>query len=438
MTVRVGLFSRSLRQENPGQAERAARALAERLAPEPSLELFVISAPKLDRGEVLVKAHAAHRYLERVPLDLGRAATGSLPLKERLLPYLQWLYQPPWPRIARRVASLLGLFQWARGYYYDIEAAHGWPVESSHAAMFERQVDVEIMPLRRLDVVVGFGPLEEVWDCPIEHLPTRAICFVHDLMPLRTDECASSPPDRFFRNCAKAVLRARRLVCASRSTEQDLLAFFPNAAGRTAVVHYGHDAALPVAELLATAAAERPYRLLVLGDGVQRVAVRNMLLALALLRRKLPDTSVEVTIAGGSAMRRPLSRLVDAAERHVTIRWIASDLGTNPVEFYRAADAFVYAPLWEGFGLPVLEAMSAGVPVVCSDVASLPEVGGPHARYCDPYNPESIADAIVATLRMTPQEREQWVAAATAWAGAFTWESSAVRLAGIIGKLAAQ
>ena len=74
-------------------------------------------------------------------------------------------------------------------------------------------------------------------------------------------------------------------------------------------------------------------------------------------------------------------------------------------------DCFVYPSLWEGFGIPVLEAMSAGVPVVCSDVSSLPEVAGPHAFYCDPYDPRSIANAVNRALAISPGEREDaWTA----------------------------
>ena len=88
-------------------------------------------------------------------------------------------------------------------------------------------------------------------------------------------------------------------------------------------------------------------------------------------------------------------------------------------------DCFVYPSLWEGFGIPVLEAMSAGVPVVCSDLASLPEVAGPHAIYCDPYDPQSIAAAVNRALAMPSTERKEHVAAARDWSARFTWDATA-------------
>ena len=97
-------------------------------------------------------------------------------------------------------------------------------------------------------------------------------------------------------------------------------------------------------------------------------------------------------------------------------------------------DCFVYPSLWEGFGIPVLEAMSAGVPVVCSDTASLPEVAGAHAFYCDPYEPRSIAGAVNRVLELAPAERESRTAAARAWASRFTWDATADRFHALLAQ----
>ncbi len=65
------------------------------------------------------------------------------------------------------------------------------------------------------------------------------------------------------------------------------------------------------------------------------------------------------------------------------------------VSLFSNADAFIYPSLWEGFGIPILEAFYYNVPVLCSNTASLPEVAGDAGIYFDPYDPESIAEAIV-------------------------------------------
>jgi glycosyltransferase involved in cell wall biosynthesis len=91
---------------------------------------------------------------------------------------------------------------------------------------------------------------------------------------------------------------------------------------------------------------------------------------------------------------------------------------------FAAADCFVFPSLYEGFGLPVLEAMARGVPVACSDRGALREVAGDAARLFDPENPAAIAEA-VAELLADRSESERLAKAGRVRAEAFTWERTA-------------
>jgi glycosyltransferase involved in cell wall biosynthesis len=93
---------------------------------------------------------------------------------------------------------------------------------------------------------------------------------------------------------------------------------------------------------------------------------------------------------------------------------------------YATAGALVFPTFFEGFGLPVVEAQAAGLPVICSDIDVLKEVGGKGAFFVDPHNAESIAKAI-ATVVDSPTKREELIRAGKENAARFTWRSAIER-----------
>jgi glycosyltransferase involved in cell wall biosynthesis len=101
---------------------------------------------------------------------------------------------------------------------------------------------------------------------------------------------------------------------------------------------------------------------------------------------------------------------------------------------YEGASCFVLPSLYEGFGLPALEAMSCGCPVIASNTASLPEVCGDGALLCDPRDPKDIA-ARISFLLDQPGERERLRQRGMARAGEFTWRRSIQTLLDILDRL---
>ena len=98
------------------------------------------------------------------------------------------------------------------------------------------------------------------------------------------------------------------------------------------------------------------------------------------------------------------------------------------IALYQHADAFVFPSLYEGFGLPVLEAMRAGTPVLTTREASIPEIGGDCVRYADGHDEAAFAAALREAVSLPPAERARLVAAAQTRAEGFTWDASAERL----------
>src|SRR4249920_2153485 len=101
---------------------------------------------------------------------------------------------------------------------------------------------------------------------------------------------------------------------------------------------------------------------------------------------------------------------------------------------YRLAGVFVFPSLYEGFGLPPLEAMASGTPVVTSNVSSLPEVAGDAAVLVDPYDPQSIAGGIERVLG-DESVRRDLRAKGLARAKQFSWETSVRRVRDIYGEV---
>jgi glycosyltransferase involved in cell wall biosynthesis len=149
----------------------------------------------------------------------------------------------------------------------------------------------------------------------------------------------------------------------------------------------------------------------------------GLLRAWARVRSSLRD--MQLVIVGGGRDEAYISQL----HKLVADLGIAADvvfIGAVPLEetvdFYRAAEAFVYPSLNETFGLPILEAMACGCPVVTSDVSAMPETAGGAAVLCDPTSPESIAGAISTVLG---PGRDRLRDAGLRRAGQFTWGATA-------------
>ena len=108
------------------------------------------------------------------------------------------------------------------------------------------------------------------------------------------------------------------------------------------------------------------------------------------------------------------------------------------IALYQGADGFVFPSLYEGFGLPVLEAMCAGTPVLTTREASIPEIGGAAVDYADGRDEAAVAAALRAAAARPPAERRKISEAAKARAAGFTWEASAEKLWVVLVRVATE
>ncbi|MBU4606084.1 MAG: glycosyltransferase family 4 protein [Proteobacteria bacterium] len=177
----------------------------------------------------------------------------------------------------------------------------------------------------------------------------------------------------------------------------------------------------PVRQVLARHGLGRPY-LLFVGTLEPR---KNLVRLLAAYERLVAggQDEFDLVLAGGTGWKAgPIEEALSHSPVRERIRRLGYVPGPDLPALYQGAWALVYPSLYEGFGLPVLEALACGVPVVTSAAASLPEVGGDAALYLDPEDPEQLLDTL-ERITGQPGLREDLAAKASAQAGRFSQEA---------------
>jgi glycosyltransferase involved in cell wall biosynthesis len=258
---------------------------------------------------------------------------------------------------------------------------------------------------RRCDVFLSTNSYLTAW-----LLRSPSAVLVYDLIAFKPDARPQRRAARIERATIRpAVRRARRLVCISHSTEQDLIELFPAAAGKTAVVHIAADPRFgrerPDDELAAVARRHgvEPGRF-VLAAGT--LEPRKNLPRLVAAHARLPH---DLRAAHPLLLVGPPGWQLDEAlpatrSPHVKLAGFVPD--EELAALYASCSAFCYPSLYEGFGLPVLEAMQSGAPTITSGVSSVREVGGDAAVYVDPRDESAIRGALERLLR-SPEERAE-------------------------------
>ncbi len=271
------------------------------------------------------------------------------------------------------------------------------------------------------------------FNLPLTRLPGKAyVLTVHDLIPLTMRETVSTAFRWQFRLwLARSVMIADRVICVSAHTRDELLARFPEVAGRTEVVHNGVDH-VSAERLDATGqdfvralALPRDF---VLYAGSLDVRKNVGLVLDALERLRARGRPASLVLAGQSWFGAgPVETRVGRMRAEgFDIRPLGYQAAPVFYELMRRAAVFVFPSRGEGFGLPPLEAMRQGTATVISNAGSLPEVCGDAAPAVGPDDAEGLAATIDRLLR-SPEERRSWAEKGRRRAADFTWQRAAER-----------
>jgi glycosyltransferase involved in cell wall biosynthesis len=264
--------------------------------------------------------------------------------------------------------------------------------------------------------------------------PCRSVVTIHDCIHLMFPQYLPNRAAYAYARAAmwSAARRSDRIVTASEASKRDILHFFNVPAEKISVVPHAIDGRFliePPAENIAR--VRERYQLdhgfvLYTGAIKPHKNLVRLIEAFAELRQG-PFEDLKLLIIGDEISKLPsLRRAVHSHKLHKHVRFLGYVPDDTLAILYRLAAVFVFPSLYEGFGLPPLEAMASGTPVVTSNVSSLPEVVGDAAVLVDPYRVDSIVEGVRRVL-LDPQLAAELRKKGVARAREFSWEQSVSR-----------
>ena len=287
----------------------------------------------------------------------------------------------------------------------------------------------------------------DVYHAPHYVLPPavrcRSVVTIHDCIHLMFPQYL---PNRAAYAYARASMwaaarRSDRILTVSEASKRDILHFFNVKPEKIVVVYNAideHFSTTPSEEQVAR--IRERYQLdhkfvLYVGNIKPHKNLVRLIEAFSQLRRTHDD--LKLLIIGDEISKLPaLRRAVHRNKLHKFVRFLGYLKDDTLTVLYRLASVFVFPSLYEGFGLPPLEAMASGTPVVTSNVSSLPEVTGDAAVLVDPYDVDSIADGMRRILD-DPRLAEELRIKGLKRAREFSWERSVEKTQRVYREVAA-
>lgn len=226
---------------------------------------------------------------------------------------------------------------------------------------------------------------------------TKKVVTVYDMIHERLPDMFPKY-DQTSKLKREAVLRADHVICISENTKQDLLELVPVSPEKISVVYLGFDQLMSIDEKpnLKDSIVKLPYLLFVGGRGYYK-NFNGLLQAYA--NSSWIMQNYRIVCVGDGKLRADELKLMSTLG---ISEWQVEQVNANDTllaQLYKYAAAFVYPSKYEGFGIPPLEAMSMGCPVICSNSSSIPEVVGDAGEYFDPDKIDSMRVAIECVLQ---------------------------------------
>ena len=227
-----------------------------------------------------------------------------------------------------------------------------------------------------------------------------------------------------------AISRADHIICISEATRRDLIDILRVDESKTSVVHLGYSLLAPVVPNAAVVPHEKPF-LLYVGN---RAGYKNFSrLCHAYARSRSLRQEFDLVAFGGGKFSEDENKLFRQLDIPASVKQIEGD-DRLLAAYYKSASLFVYPSLYEGFGIPPLEAMNYDCPVACSQTSSIPEVVGDAGCYFDPESIDSMVH-VLEKLALSSELQEEMKTKGRNRLGLFSWEKCVLEHAQIYRSL---
>ncbi|MBS4068388.1 MAG: glycosyltransferase family 4 protein [Sulfurimonas sp.] len=266
----------------------------------------------------------------------------------------------------------------------------------------------------------------------------KIICTVHDFSFRLQPDWHPKERLEYFNDNFDLIKKADYIITGSNFTKQEIIDYMQIPQDKISVIYHGVNHELykpyPQDKLQETKAKfDLPKKfLLFVGSIEPRKNLLSLLMAYSLLRREEKDDLPLILVGFKGWENKEIMQEIEKNQEY--IRYLGYITDTELAHIYNLATIFIYPSLYEGFGLPPLEAMACGTPVIVSNVASLPEVCGDAALYIEPMDLQDIKDKVL-TLLGDEKLREELSNKSKAQAALFSWESSALEHFSVFEKI---
>ena len=263
----------------------------------------------------------------------------------------------------------------------------------------------------------------------IDSKRVKRVVTIHDIPQHSNQYSGTQHPEKKIRRYMDIMGGADRIIADSEYTKADILRFYSISEEKVDVVYLGVEEGLRPKEptetqaLLERYGISSPY-LLHVGRIEKKKNLCRTLEAFAGIKKRLNDP-IQIVLAGSPGPGgEEVFEVIERLNLKEDVRLVGYARQEDLPQLYAGAMLFLFPSLYEGFGMPILEAMACGTPVLTSNVTSLPEVAGDAALQVDPLNVESIAQGILRLVE-DPQLRERYIRKGFERIKEFTWEKTA-------------